>query len=156
MHLVLRLRGGMFSEVSGRDGSYKPLTNLYFDIDEVEEINKTTQNTVSVVDIACKPLFTNGPIVLNQTNDKIIQTKQVEQINVELINDNSTSAKKQKNTKKSGLVKKYSDLISNDQSSSLSDDLDEIIDELDDNINSILTQTSNIKKIIKKNKSKVI
>ena len=159
MHLVLRLRGGMFNEVSGRDGAYKPLTDLYYDMDEVDEINKmkeffkSEQTIQSISDVTCKPLFSSDAIVLNQINDKINQHK-VEL--VKLVEDNQMSTKKQKNKKNSGLVKKYSDLISNDQSSSLSDDLDEIIDELDENINSILSQTSNMKKIIKKNKSKEI
>ena len=30
LHLVLRLRGGMYHEVSGRDGAYGPLKNNYF------------------------------------------------------------------------------------------------------------------------------
>jgi len=31
-HLVLRLRGGMYNEVSGRNGQYEPLTNIFYDI----------------------------------------------------------------------------------------------------------------------------
>lgn len=30
LHLVLRLRGGMYNEVSGRNGDYEPLTTIYF------------------------------------------------------------------------------------------------------------------------------
>jgi len=30
LHLVLRLRGGMYREESGRDGNYKPLSNIFF------------------------------------------------------------------------------------------------------------------------------
>jgi hypothetical protein len=33
IHLVLRLRGGMFHEISGRDGNYTELDNLYFSLD---------------------------------------------------------------------------------------------------------------------------
>jgi len=33
IHLVLRLRGGMFQETSGRDGEYKPLTSITFSLD---------------------------------------------------------------------------------------------------------------------------
>lgn len=33
LHLVLRLRGGMFNETSGRDGNYKPLNGIYFSLD---------------------------------------------------------------------------------------------------------------------------
>ena len=32
LHLVLRLRGGMFSEVSGRNGKFEPLDNIMFDL----------------------------------------------------------------------------------------------------------------------------
>ena len=32
LHLVLRLRGGMFNEVSGRDGAYQPLKENFYDI----------------------------------------------------------------------------------------------------------------------------
>ena len=32
IHLVLRLRGGMYNEVSGRNGQYEPLNNIFFDI----------------------------------------------------------------------------------------------------------------------------
>lgn len=32
IHLILRLRGGMFNEVSGRNGQYEPLTNIFYDI----------------------------------------------------------------------------------------------------------------------------
>ena len=38
VHLVLRLRGGMYEEVSGRNGSYEPLTEIYFDMDTEAEI----------------------------------------------------------------------------------------------------------------------
>lgn len=31
-HMVLRLRGGMYNEVSGRNGQYEPLTNIFYDI----------------------------------------------------------------------------------------------------------------------------
>ncbi len=30
LHLVLRLRGGMYREESGRDGNYKPLSDIFF------------------------------------------------------------------------------------------------------------------------------
>lgn len=37
LHLVLRLRGGMFMEVSGRNGKYEPITcNIMFDLDNVK------------------------------------------------------------------------------------------------------------------------
>jgi hypothetical protein len=40
LHLVLRLRGGMFHETSGRDGNYDKLTDCLIDIDHMEEIEK--------------------------------------------------------------------------------------------------------------------
>jgi hypothetical protein len=43
MHLVLRLRGGMFNEVSGRNGIYEPLTDLYYDLDEEINISNNTE-----------------------------------------------------------------------------------------------------------------
>lgn len=36
VHLVLNLRGGMFMEVSGRNGKYEPLENLLYDLDNNE------------------------------------------------------------------------------------------------------------------------
>ena len=33
IHLILKLRGGMFSEVSGRNGSYEPLKDVFIDLD---------------------------------------------------------------------------------------------------------------------------
>lgn len=45
LHLVLRLRGGMFHEVSGRDGSYKELQTVYFSLDSgrTSEQHRTPQ-----------------------------------------------------------------------------------------------------------------
>ncbi len=34
IHMVLRLCGGMFNEVSGRNGAYEPLTENFFDISD--------------------------------------------------------------------------------------------------------------------------
>lgn len=34
LHLVLRLRGGMYHEISGRNGNYKKLTSVYFSLDK--------------------------------------------------------------------------------------------------------------------------
>lgn len=41
IHIVLRLRGGMYHETSGKDGSYAPLNNsiLFIDIDEEDKAN---------------------------------------------------------------------------------------------------------------------
>jgi len=36
IHCVLRLRGGMYNEVSGRDGAYKPLKDIQNDIFEID------------------------------------------------------------------------------------------------------------------------
>ena len=33
LHLILRLRGGMFNEASGRDGGYQPLKSVFYDMD---------------------------------------------------------------------------------------------------------------------------
>ena len=34
IHLIIRLRGGMYQEFSGRGGSFEPLDNIYFSLDE--------------------------------------------------------------------------------------------------------------------------
>jgi hypothetical protein len=39
LHLTLRLRGGMFNEVSGRNGNYEPLQDIFYDLDSGFEIN---------------------------------------------------------------------------------------------------------------------
>ena len=36
LHCILRLRGGMYNEVSGRDGAYKPIKNLENEIFEID------------------------------------------------------------------------------------------------------------------------
>jgi hypothetical protein len=36
IYLVLRLRGGMFNETSGRNGDYEPLKSVFFDMDTKE------------------------------------------------------------------------------------------------------------------------
>lgn len=40
LHLILRLRGGMMQEVSGRNGKYEPLAFLFYDMDTDEFINE--------------------------------------------------------------------------------------------------------------------
>lgn len=39
IHLVCRLRGGMFKEVSGRDGEYKPLKSIFVDLRNIDFSN---------------------------------------------------------------------------------------------------------------------
>jgi hypothetical protein len=39
LHILLRLRGGMFNEVSGRNGNYEPLQDIFYDLDSGFEIN---------------------------------------------------------------------------------------------------------------------
>ena len=38
VHMILRLRGGMFNEASGRDGGYQPLKSVFYDMDTNEFI----------------------------------------------------------------------------------------------------------------------
>jgi hypothetical protein len=38
LHIILRLRGGMFNEASGRNGSYEPLLSIFYDLDARVEI----------------------------------------------------------------------------------------------------------------------
>ena len=57
MHLVLRLRGGMFNEVSGRNGAYEPLTDLYYDLNETAS-NKTTTNKTTTNKTASNKITT--------------------------------------------------------------------------------------------------
>lgn len=33
LHLVLRLRGGIYQEFSGREGNYEPLKDMFFDVE---------------------------------------------------------------------------------------------------------------------------
>ena len=39
LHLTLRLKGGMFNEVSGRNGNYEQLQDIFYDLDSGFEIN---------------------------------------------------------------------------------------------------------------------
>jgi len=39
LHITLRLKGGMFNEVSGRNGNYEPLQDIFYDLDSGFEIN---------------------------------------------------------------------------------------------------------------------
>ena len=241
IHLVLRLRGGMFSEVSGRDGTYRPLTDLYYDLDGVNEkqnksVSKSSKQIqcMSISDLTCKQYSSDRIVIdltedsdttevdaesdlevsINVEDDKLYKTtidnkeyyitrinydetliyqedkhghigmpvgiykhgepyfykkaveeqvvvkeeEEEEEDTVSIKEETSTTKniKTIKHTKKSNLVKQYKDLITNDQNSSLSDDLNELMDELDNDINKLLKQTSSITKIIKKNKSNVI
>jgi len=67
LHLVLRLRGGMYHETSGRDGTYQTLKSLYFSLDnrDLSEHNipgtaiKTTDKnygTIYVYETLSKPI----------------------------------------------------------------------------------------------------
>lgn len=40
LHLVSRLRGGMYNQTSGRDGTYKPINGIYFSLDTKKKIKK--------------------------------------------------------------------------------------------------------------------
>lgn len=40
LHMVLRLRGGMFHETSGRDGEYKALETIYFSLDADRDMSE--------------------------------------------------------------------------------------------------------------------
>lgn len=44
IHLVSRLRGGMFHETSGKNGNYKPLEFTIIDIDPYEDLNHDAKN----------------------------------------------------------------------------------------------------------------
>lgn len=51
LHLVLRLRGGMFHEVSGKDGGYEELKSIFYDMDTNEQLalpGETEEITVEV------------------------------------------------------------------------------------------------------------
>ena len=41
IYLVFRLRGGMFNEVSGRNGNYEKLDDIFFDMDSLQEESLT-------------------------------------------------------------------------------------------------------------------
>ncbi len=45
-HLVLRLRGGMYNEVSGRNGAYEPLGDIFFDISKEPVLYDITKELV--------------------------------------------------------------------------------------------------------------
>lgn len=45
LHLVLRLRGGMYNETSGRDGTYKPINGIYFSLDTKKKKKSKAKKT---------------------------------------------------------------------------------------------------------------
>ena len=87
MHIVLRLRGGMYSEVSGRNGSYQPLTDLYYDIDDTIKIDKIIQSRITLNSLE---LETNDIMCLQSCID-------TELLYYEICNDNKKNKKNNKN-----------------------------------------------------------
>ncbi len=45
-HIVLRLRGGMYNEVSGRNGAYEPLEDIFYDISKEPVLYDMTKEPV--------------------------------------------------------------------------------------------------------------
>ena len=83
MHIVLRLRGGMYSEVSGRNGSYQPLTDLYYDIDDTIKLDKIIQSRITLHSLE---LETNNIMCLESCID-------TELLYYEIRNDNKKNNK---------------------------------------------------------------